>query len=62
MTIALQPDDATLLAYDIRGLPISILIAPDGSLIHRFTGPLLPEAFEPLLNDAMVAFSEGTLR
>jgi thiol-disulfide isomerase/thioredoxin len=62
MTIALQPDDATLLAYDVRGLPISILIAPDGSLIHRFTGPLLPEAFEPLLQDAIAIFVDGTLR
>ncbi len=40
LPILLQPDDATLLAYDVRGLPISVLIDPDGMVAMHTVGPL----------------------
>lgn len=43
--ILLNPDDATLLSYDVRGLPLTAVIAPDGSLWERIVGPLDPERF-----------------
>ena len=43
--VLLHPDDATLLAYDVRGLPLTAVIAPDGSLRERIVGPLNPERF-----------------
>lgn len=45
--ILLQPDDETLLAYNIRGLPLSFVIGPDGALLLRQVGPLQPETFGP---------------
>jgi thiol-disulfide isomerase/thioredoxin len=38
--ILLNPDDATLLAYGVRGLPTSFLIAPDGTIARRILGPV----------------------
>lgn len=38
--ILLNPDDATLLSYDVRGLPLTAVIAPDGSLWEQIVGPL----------------------
>jgi cytochrome c biogenesis protein CcmG, thiol:disulfide interchange protein DsbE len=43
--ILLNPDDATLLAYDVRGLPLTVIISPDGALIERIVGPMDPERF-----------------
>ena len=40
LPILLQPDDAMLLAYDVRGLPVSVLIDPDGMVVMRTVGPL----------------------
>jgi thiol-disulfide isomerase/thioredoxin len=40
LPILLQPDDAMLLAYDVRGLPISVLIDPTGRVATRVVGPL----------------------
>lgn len=49
--ILLHPDDATLLAYDVRGLPLTAVITPDGSLQERIVGPLDPDrfTFSPIL-------------
>lgn len=38
--ILLEPDDATLLAYGVRGLPLTALISPDGKLHRRIVGPV----------------------
>ena len=43
--ILLAPDDATLLAYGVRGLPLTAVIGPDGALRERIIGPLDPERF-----------------
>lgn len=42
LPILLDPDDSTLLAYGVRGLPMSFLVAPDGSLAQRIPGPVQP--------------------
>jgi thiol-disulfide isomerase/thioredoxin len=42
LSILLAPDDAMLLAYSVRGLPISVLIDPDGNVDQRIIGPIQP--------------------
>ena len=49
LPIVLQPDDATLLAYDVRALPTSVLIDPDGMVVTRSVGPLPVGVVEPAL-------------
>lgn len=51
LPILLAPDDATLLAYYVRGLPISVLIDPDGMLVRRIVGPVLPGVVEAEIGD-----------
>lgn len=46
LPILLQPDDATLLAYYVRGLPISVLIDPDGGVVQRIIGLVQPGTVE----------------
>ena len=46
LPILLQPDDAMLLAYDVRGLPVSVLIDPAGMVVMRTVGPLAEGAVE----------------
>jgi thiol-disulfide isomerase/thioredoxin len=42
LPVLLNPDDATLLAYQVRGLPTSYLVAPDGAIARRIMGPVQP--------------------
>ncbi len=46
LPILLQPDDAMLLAYDVRGLPVSVLIDPAGMVVLRTVGPLAEDVIE----------------
>jgi len=46
LPVLLTPDDATLLAYNVHGLPISILVDPDGAIVARIAGPLSPGIVE----------------
>ena len=46
LPILLAPDDAVLLAYNVRGLPLSFLIDPTGMLVQRIAGPLTPGLIE----------------
>ena len=54
LPVLLMPDDATLLAYNVRGLPISFLIDPEGAVVQRMVGPVTPgrveAALDPLLD------------
>jgi cytochrome c biogenesis protein CcmG/thiol:disulfide interchange protein DsbE len=43
LPILMMPDDATLLAYRVRGLPVSFLVAPDGTIARRIPGPVQPD-------------------
>jgi thiol-disulfide isomerase/thioredoxin len=49
LPILLAPDDATLLAYNVRGLPISILVAPEGTIALRIAGPLTNGVIETII-------------
>ena len=46
LPVLLMPDDGTLLAYNVRGLPISFLINPDGAVVQRMVGPVTPGRIE----------------
>jgi thiol-disulfide isomerase/thioredoxin len=48
LPVLLDPDDATLLAYQVRGLPVSYLVAPDGAIARRILGPVQPGDLEGL--------------
>lgn len=48
--ILLHPDDITLLVYGVRGLPRTIVIAPDGTIAHTIIGQLDPVAFDAWLD------------
>lgn len=50
LPILMQPNDAMLLAYYVRGLPISVLIDPDGNIVQRISGPLQPGVVEQALD------------
>lgn len=47
--VLLQPDDATLLWYSTRGLPLTYVVAPDGAVAFRQYGPLAPATFDTWL-------------
>lgn len=51
--ILTQPDDATLLWYGLRGLPLTYVIAPDGTVAYQQYGPLQPEHFNRWLADRL---------
>lgn len=40
LPVLLDPDDQTLLAYQVQGLPLSILVSPSGELVQRMAGPV----------------------
>jgi thiol-disulfide isomerase/thioredoxin len=46
LSVLLAPGDAILLAYNVRGLPISFLIDPDGAVVQRIVGPVTPGRIE----------------
>jgi thiol-disulfide isomerase/thioredoxin len=46
LPVLLAPDDATLLAYNVRGLPLSVLIDPSGAVVRRIAGPIAPGLVE----------------
>ncbi len=46
LPILLAPDDATLLAYYVRGVPVSVVIDPAGTVAQRIVGPLQPGVVE----------------
>ncbi|MGL4649333.1 MAG: TlpA family protein disulfide reductase [Caldilineaceae bacterium] len=58
--LLLNPKDATLLAYDVRGLPLTAIIAPDGTLVEVVRGPLTAATFGPWLEQVMVADEPST--
>ncbi|MBK8049382.1 MAG: redoxin domain-containing protein [Anaerolineales bacterium] len=52
--ILLAPDDITLLMYEVRGLPRTIVISPDGAIAGRFVGELNPSQFGAWLDSHQV--------
>lgn len=47
--VLLEPDDAMLLWYGPRGLPLTYVIAPDGTVAYKQFGPLAPATFDAWL-------------
>lgn len=47
--ILLQPDDAMLLEYAPRGLPLTYVVAPDGAIALIHYGALQPQQFDAWL-------------
>jgi thiol-disulfide isomerase/thioredoxin len=52
LPLLLDPDDATLSAYQVMNLPLTVVVSPDGSIAGRFFGPLEPESFGVWLREA----------
>lgn len=52
--ILMQPDDITLLIYGVRGLPRTIVIAPDGTIAHTIIGQIDPATFDAWLDAQQV--------
>lgn len=48
--ILIHPDDITLLVYGVRGLPRTLVIAPDGTIAHTIIGQIDPAAFDVWLD------------
>lgn len=52
--ILLNPDDITLLVYQVRGLPRTFVIAPDGAIALRIVGEIEPAQFDAWLDEQAV--------
>lgn len=44
--ILLDPPDALIQAHNVRGLPVSFIVGPDGQIVYRRIGEILPEEFD----------------
>ncbi|MDX2161036.1 MAG: redoxin domain-containing protein [bacterium] len=48
--LLLNPDDATVIAYRVVGLPQTVVVAPDGTVIDRTFGPVTVERLTALID------------
>lgn len=55
--ILLKPTDELLIEHNVRGLPVSFVVDPDGAVIYRRAGEILPNEFDPWLAENMIAVS-----
>jgi peroxiredoxin len=53
MTVLINPDDATLMNYQVLSLPQTLLIGPDGTIAWRQFGPIDAEGFENELREQL---------
>jgi thiol-disulfide isomerase/thioredoxin len=51
--LLMDPDDETLLAYQVLNVPLTVVINPDGEIARRFFGPLDPVEFDEWLAVAL---------
>ncbi|MEM7133530.1 MAG: TlpA disulfide reductase family protein [Chloroflexota bacterium] len=49
--ILLNPPNELLLEHNVRGLPISYIVDPEGAIVYRKIGEILPEEFDPWLHE-----------
>jgi thiol-disulfide isomerase/thioredoxin len=49
--ILLAPDDITLLMYQVRALPRTFIVAPDGTLVTQVMGELNPATLDAWLDE-----------
>lgn len=50
--ILLDPPDELLAEHNVRGLPISYVVDPEGAIVHRVIGEIRPKAFDAWLAQA----------
>ncbi len=48
--LLLNPPDATVMDYLVSGLPQTLLVNPEGNVVARQFGGLIPQVFEPMLD------------
>lgn len=53
--ILLDPPNDLLLEHNVRGLPVSYVVGPDGTIVYRRIGEILPKDFDPWLDDQLLA-------
>ena len=53
--ILLDPPDALLAEHNVRGLPVSYVVGPEGAIVYRQIGEILPEKFDPWLDENLLA-------
>ena len=44
--ILLDPPDELAAEHNVRGLPVSFIVGPDGEIVYRRIGEILPEEFD----------------
>jgi thiol-disulfide isomerase/thioredoxin len=56
--ILMTPDDATLIAYSVVGLPQTVIVNPAGIIVDRRFGPLETERFTEQINTVINGYQE----
>lgn len=49
--VLLNPGDQTLIDYNVMGLPQTVVVNPDGVIVHRQFGPVELDTFSALIAD-----------
>lgn len=49
--ILLDPSDKLAIEHNVRGLPVSFIVGPDGDIVYRRIGEILPEEFDLWLEE-----------
>lgn len=49
--ILLDPPDELAAEHNVRGLPVSFIVGPDGDIVYRRIGEILPEEFDIWLEE-----------
>lgn len=49
--ILLDPSDELVLENNVRGLPVSYVVGPDGTIVYHKIGEILPEEFDLWLDE-----------
>lgn len=47
--VLLDPPDELIMENNVRGLPVSYVVGPDGTVVYRKIGEILPKQFDPWL-------------
>lgn len=49
--ILLDPSDELAIEHNVRGLPVSFIVGPEGNIVYRRIGEILPEEFDLWLDE-----------
>lgn len=53
--ILLDPPNELISEHNVRGLPVSYVVGPEGTVVYRRIGEILPEEFDPWLDEQLMA-------